>query len=103
MTIKFYYNGIKDEKGAKLQKAHYSKGDLLNYPKDTITIYEEVRCYVPFSKKVKELFEVENNSDVMTDYFETSCIRVVPTHPLYNEVNEAWKKQEARAKARYRA
>lgn len=88
----FYWNGIKDEKGAKLQKVSYSDGKLTNHPEGTITIYG---CnYSSFSKKVNENFRVKNDSDGMTDYFENSSIRVLPTHPLYNDIKAAMLKRK---------
>lgn len=80
----FYYNGIKDAKGAELQKVFYSSGKLLNHPEGTLTIYK--RDYGRFSALVHGCFEVQNDSDSMTDYFEKDRIRVLPGHPLYAEV-----------------
>lgn len=42
-----------------------------------------------FPAEVRAVFEVENNSDAMTDYFERDCIRVLPGHPLYAAVKAA--------------
>lgn len=84
--LKFFYNGIKDN-GGKLQKCWYSKGAYINLPEDTITIY--AKGYTGLSKGIREAFNVENNSDGMTDYFETDRIRVFPSHPLYAEVHAA--------------
>jgi hypothetical protein len=83
----FYWNGIKDHKGAKLQKVFYSVGGLRSYPESTITIYG--RGYEGFSAKVRECFAVQNDSDMMTDYFENDRIRVVPSHPLYSAAKAA--------------
>lgn len=97
MTVKFYYNGIKDEKGAKLQTAHYSKGNYTaasRIDQSTITIYATKYCR--FSKIVREEFKVINDTDTMVDYFESDKIRVSPDHQLYKEVHAAWEKQEAR-------
>ena len=84
--LKFFYNGIK-ENGGKLQKCSYSISQLLNYPEGTYTIY--ARDYARFSKEVQQAFDVENNTDSMTDYFETDTIRVKPDHPLYEQVKAA--------------
>ena len=79
----FYWNGIKDAKGEKLQKCWYSphKSVTGKYPAGTISI--TARNYARFSKLVAECFQVENDSDVMTDYFDYDRIYVIPTHPLY--------------------
>lgn len=83
----FYWNGIKDAKGEKLQKCSYSGGQLINYPAGTITIY--ARDYDRFSAKVRSCFAVQNDTDTQTDYFDNDRIRVIPSHPLYSAVKAA--------------
>lgn len=95
----FYYNGIKDAKGAKLQKVWYSSGKLLNHPEGTLTIYS--REYGQFSDLVHASFKVENDSDLMTDYFEKDRIRVLPGHPLYAEVLAAKEAADKHQASRY--
>jgi len=90
-ALKFYWNGIKAN-GGKLQRCFYSDGALLNSPKGTITIYG--RDYSGFSAEVRGAFKVENDSDMMTDYFEQDRIRVTPDHPLYAKVLDAMKARE---------
>jgi hypothetical protein len=90
----FYYNGIKDAKGGKLQKCWYSSGELRSYPAGTITIY--ARDYCRFSDKVNACFAVQNDTDTMTDYFDSDRIRVLPSHPLYPAVCAAMASQEKR-------
>lgn len=92
----FYWNGIKDAKGAKLQKAWYSDSEIRGMPAGTITIY--ARDYRRFSNLVAKCFEIQNDTDVMTDYFDSDKIRVVPTHPLYPAVLAAMTKAKARRK-----
>lgn len=89
----FYWNGIKDDKGGKLQKCFYSDGPLRGFPEGTITIY--ARDYRHFSKLVHECFEVHNATDTMTDYFDDDVIRVIPAHPLYAAVKAAHAQGEA--------
>lgn len=95
----FYWNGIKDAKGAKLQRVFYSTGALRSYPAGTITIYG--RDYEGFSAKVCECFAVQNDSDTMTDYFEKDRIRVTPSHPLYAAVLAAHDAAAQRNSKRY--
>lgn len=95
----FYWNGLKDAKGAKLQKAYYSDGALTRHPAGTLTIY--ARDYAHFSAQVHAAFTVENDSDLMTDYFDRDRIRVIPTHPLYPQVRAAFEAQEAHRAARH--
>jgi len=86
-TLKFFYNGIKAN-GGKLQKVWYNLGNTIDYPgKSTITI--DKSDYVRFSPEVHEAFKVENNSEMMTDYFEQDRICVTAEHELYAEVLEA--------------
>lgn len=39
-----------------------------------------------FPASFREVFAIENNSDSREDYFEADCIRLVPGHPLYEQV-----------------
>jgi len=95
----FFWNGIKDGKGEKLQRAHYSMGQLINFTAGTITIYG--RDYTGFSRKVRECFAVQNDSDSQVDYFCKDTIRVIPQHPLYAAVKAAYDAQQARYSAKY--
>ena len=36
-----------------------------------------------FPAEMINALNVENNSDIMTDYFESDCVRLLPGHPLY--------------------
>lgn len=97
----FYWNGLKDDKGAKLQKAWFSSGELIGYPAGTVTIY--ARDYSRFSAKVHACFRVQNDTDTMTDYYDSDRIRVIPAHPLYPAVLAAMRAQDAhREKTRAR-
>lgn len=97
MSLKFFYNGIKDN-GGKLQTCFYSKGTLINYPVNTLTIYKKE--YADFTAGIREAFTVQNDTEIETDYIVQDLIRVEPTHPLYAEVLEAYNKQEARRAAK---
>ena len=91
--LRFFYNGIKASDG-KLQRCWYSDSQLRNHPAGTITIYARDS----FSKEVCGEFIVENDSDMMTDYFEHDRIRVEPDDMHYAKVKEALGYQQARAK-----
>lgn len=97
-TLKFFWNGIKAN-GGKLQRCHYSDSQLINHPAGTLTIY--ARDYERFSAEVREHFQVQNDSDSMTDYFENDRIRVAPEHPLYAQVIDALNKQKAHGERRH--
>lgn len=91
----FYWNGIRDAKGEKLQRAWYSEGRGLNgCPAGTITIY--ARDHGRFSAKVRACFKVENDTDAQVDYFDNDRFRVIPQHPLYPQVKAAMEACEAR-------
>jgi len=84
----FYWNGIKDAKGEKLQRCWYSTGgSVTGCPEGTIAIY--ARDHGRFSKLVREFFVVKNDTDTMIDYFDSDRIHVVPQHPLYPAVKAA--------------
>lgn len=97
MTLKFFYNGIKSGAG-KLQKAGYYAGTLRSYPAGTITIH--ARDCAGFDASVRSAFNVENNSNSQTDYFENDRIRVVPSHPMYGQVKAAHDASVARFQKR---
>lgn len=82
---KFMYNGIKID--GVLHKGSYSGGSLRGYPEGTITIYANRR----FPKMAD--FEIQNDTDTQTDYFDDDKIRVTPDHPAYAEVKAAYVKQ----------
>lgn len=91
-TLRFFWNGIKGS-DKKLQRVFYSDGALMNSPAGTITIYG--RDYRSFSAEIRDAFKVENDSDMMTDYFEQDRIRVTPDHPLFDQVKIALQAREA--------
>jgi hypothetical protein len=91
-NLRFFWNGIKVGTGP-LQRTTYSDGWLRSFPAGTITVY--ARPGVTFSAEVRAAFKVENDSDGMTDYFESDRIRVLPTHPLYEQVKEALAARQA--------
>jgi hypothetical protein len=95
-TFKFFWNGIKVN-GGKLQKASFSMpksyATWSGLPDGTITVY--AKRYSGFSAEVWDAFDVRNDSDGMTDYFETDRIRVKPDHPLYSQVLAAVKASDA--------
>jgi hypothetical protein len=96
--LKFFYNGIKDSSG-QLYKAWYSTGRLIGHVEGTITIY--AKNYGGFSVEISQHFNIENDTDSQTDYFDVDIIRVIPSHPLYHAVLEAAQKQEDRNAKRY--
>lgn len=39
-----------------------------------------------FPVEFRSAFAIENNSDGQSDYFEKDCIRILPGHPLYEQI-----------------
>ena len=92
--IRFMWNGIKVN--GKLHPAFYS----ISRQAHTIgshTIPAQATVYARrcnrFPQEVQAAFAVKNDSDSMTDYFESDHFSAEPTHPLYPAI-------EAAAKAR---
>lgn len=83
MNIKFMWNGIKID--GKLHRCWYSDGELINHPKGTLTIYRKDYGIMP---EVSGL-NVQNDSDMMTDYFERDRIRIDLNNKFYNDVKNA--------------
>ena len=90
--LRFYYNGIKAHAGAKLERAWFSGSA------DLIFIYR--RDYRCFSREIREVLQVTNNSDIMTDYFETDCVRLEPSHPCFAAAFSALVAAQAKQAAR---
>ena len=88
--MKFQVHGIKTSRG--LEKAFYMISDLADGRK-CITVCAD--GYGGFSKEVREAFAVENDSDIMTDYFVKDSFRVFPDHPLFQEVAAGFRKMLA--------
>ena len=99
-TIRFFYNGIKASDG-KLQKCHYSIGNLRNFAEDTLSVYG--KNYRSFSREIREALKVTNDSDSQQDYFANDIIRLESTHPLYAAAHAAYLIQESRRSKRAEA
>lgn len=83
--IKIYYNGIKID-GGKLRKCYYLIND------DAVTICADgYGCEIP-----RDLFDVTNETDLYTDYFDTDRATVDASHPLYKYVRAAALKADTR-------
>lgn len=50
------------------------------------TIY--IKTYERIPDEARQALNVQNDSDSMTDYFEQDRIRIAPTSPYYDRVNE---------------
>lgn len=81
--IKFYYNGLKVN-GGKLEK--FMAWERQAYKTSPAGIAIHARDYTRFSPEVHKTFEVQNNTDSQTDYFEKDSFFVPVTHPRYAEI-----------------
>lgn len=95
--VKFMYNGIKVS--GELFKAHYSYSKLIGDDEKSISIY--ARDYARFPQEVRDMFTVQNDTDIMTDYFETDRIRVYKTHPQFKAVAAAIVKAQTKSAKKY--
>lgn len=88
-NVKFMYNGIKVD--GKLIKGYWSKSD------DAISFYADgYGSQIP-----RELFDVENETDSMTDYFDKDSTRIFPADQFYTEALAAWEKDQIRSLKRH--
>ena len=84
-SIKFYYNGLRLNGEKSLLKCSYYLGE------NSVTIYANGYSHLP-----RDLFEVVNESDIYTDYFEDDRATLGPDHPLYKYARYAAAKAELR-------
>lgn len=73
-SIKFFYNGLRLNGSRSLVRVGYS----LDLDAQTVTIYARSGETLP-----RELFTVENDTDLYTDYFDDDRAELTPAHPLY--------------------
>jgi len=82
--IKFLKHSIKfDNQKTRVwyHKGNYTKESKL--PQGTITIYAK-----DYGAKFPKEFNIENNSDMMTDYFEKSRVRLTPKNKYWKNANK---------------
>ena len=95
--MKFLWNGIKSN--GKLYRAWYSDGQLIGYPQGTLSIY--AKDYSGFNAEINASFQVQNNSDYATDYFDKDKIRILPDHPLHATIAALIAANKIRDEKRY--
>lgn len=90
-SIKFYWNGIKFNGEKSLIKCFYS---LDNNPDHapSVTIYADSYSHCLPS----DMFPVENDTDLYTDYFDDDRATITPEHPLYKYARFAAVKAQIR-------
>ena len=80
MTIKFLKKGIKIN--GEYFSCFYSPSK--NNLNGNATIY--IKSYKSLPKEAYELLQVENNTDLQTDYFEKDRIRISPISLYFDKV-----------------
>lgn len=96
-SIKFFYNGIKLNGQNKLIRCFYSLDNSTRESGPCVTIYAKgYGAELP-----GDLFTVENDTDIMTDYFDTDSATLTPAHPLYKYARAAALKSAMRGEPEY--
>lgn len=95
-SIKFFYNGIKLNGENKLLKCFYSIDNSTAESGPCVTIYAR-----DYSDLPRDLFPVENDTDIYTDYFDSDRATLTPAHPLYKYARAAAIKADLRDSVPY--
>ena len=83
--IKFLKHAIKF--GNKKARVWYSKGELYGFPKGTVTIYAR-----DYGSQLPDELSPQNQTDMMTDYFEKDRARIKPDSKYYKKLMKSLKK-----------
>lgn len=89
-SIRFYWNGLRLNGDKSLVKCFYSLDNKWDHDQ-CVTIYARDGFSLP-----RDLFEVKNDTDLYTDYFDTDSATLTPEHPLYKYARYAAAKAELR-------
>ena len=95
-SIKFFYNGIKLNGENKLLKCFYSIDNSTAESGPCVTIYAR-----DYSNLPRDVFPVENETDIYTDYFDSDRATLTPAHPLYRYARAAAIKADLRDSVPY--
>lgn len=95
-SIKFFYNGIKLNGENKLLKCFYSIDNSTAESGPCVTIYARGYDDLPC-----DVFPVENDTDLYTDYFDSDRATLTPAHPLYKYARAAAIKADLRDSVPY--
>lgn len=95
-SIKFFYNGIKLNGENKLLKCFYSIDNSTAESGPCVTIYAR-----DYSDLPRDVFPVENDTDIYTDYFDSDRATLTPAHPLYKYARAAAIKADLRDSVPY--
>lgn len=87
--IRIYWNGIKVD-GGKLVRCFYSLDNNADHA-PSVSISARDYDHLP-----RDLFEVRNDTDIYTDYFDSDRAYLTPEHPLYKYFRYAAAKAKIR-------
>ncbi len=90
-SIKFFWNGLRLNGEKSLVKCHYSLNNDRDHD-ECVTIYADSYG----GQLPRDLFEVKNETDSYTDYFDNDRATLTPDHPLYKYARYAAIKAEMR-------
>lgn len=90
-SIKFFWNGIKVNGSRELIKCFY---DLDNNREHSPSVSIYAKGYG--AELPTDIFVVSNDTDLITDYFDTDSATLTPAHPLYKYARAAALKAEIR-------
>ena len=90
-SIKFYYNGIRVNGEKKLIKLYYSLDNNADHAPSVSLDVADYSGSLP-----RDLFEVYNDTDIYTDYFDSDHAYLTPEHPLYKYARFAAEKAKIR-------
>ena len=96
--IKFNLYNVTDTVTKEKNKVRYSINNRWD-GRNCVTIYAD-----GYGSTLMDLFpnDCKNDSDSMTDYFETDKVRLFEEHPLYQAALIAAKERELRREERYK-
>ena len=77
--IKVLKHGLRSN--GKYIRASYSIGALKHHPAGTITIYAK-----SVLDKLPSELNPQNDTEIISDYIEEDRARILPDHPLYNDL-----------------
>ena len=91
--VKFMCNGIKIN--GKLVKGNWYYGNNF-FDKKIVAIFCAKLDWDYNPKLLREYFEVDNDTDIYTDYFDSDSINFYVGDKNLEQIKKAWQKQEIR-------